>query len=94
MVRAMITSILTACIESPKIYPTHPKGVDNGDRVKARAGAQSDTNYTFGSVGNGLYRAGDGSSTACTALKCVDGYVYALPLFRVHRRNQTAAANF
>lgn len=71
-------------------FTTYPKGVDNGDRVKARAGAQSDTNYTFGSVGNGLYRAGDGSSTACTTLKCVDGYVYALPLFRVHRRNQTA----
>lgn len=71
-------------------FTTHPKGVDNGDRVKARAGAQSDTNYTFGSVGNGLYRAGDGSSAACTAFRCVDGYVYALPLFRVHRRNQTA----
>ena len=71
-------------------FTTYPKGVDNGDRVKARAGAQSDTNYTFTSVGNGLYRAGDGSSAACTALRCVDGYVYALPLFRVHRRNQTA----
>lgn len=71
-------------------FTTYPKGVDNGDRVKARAGAQSDTNYTFASVGNGLYRAGDGSSAACTTLKCVDGYVYALPLFRVHRRNQTA----
>lgn len=71
-------------------FTTYPKGVDNGDRVKARAGAQSDTNYTFGSVGNGLYRAGDGSGAACTALRCVDGYVYALPLFRVHRRNQTA----
>lgn len=71
-------------------FTNYPKGVDNGDRVKARAGAQSDTNYTFGSVGNGLYRAGDGSSAACTTLKCVDGYVYALPLFRVHRRNQTA----
>lgn len=71
-------------------FITYPKGVDNGDRVKARAGAQSDTNYTFASAGNGLYRAGDGSSAACTALKCVDGYVYALPLFHVHRRNQTA----
>lgn len=71
-------------------FTTHPKGVDDGDRVKARAGAQSDTNYTFASVGNGLYRTGDGSSAACTTLKCVDGYVYALPLFRVHRRNQTA----
>lgn len=71
-------------------FASHPAGITNGDRVKARAGAQSDTNYTFGSVGNGLYRAGDGSSAACTALRCVDGYVYALPLFRVHRRNQTA----
>lgn len=71
-------------------FTSYPKGVDNGDRVKARAGAQSDTNYMFGSVGNGLYRAGDGSSAACTTLKCVDGYVYALPLFKVHRRNQTA----
>lgn len=71
-------------------FTNYQNGVDNGDRVKARAGAQSDTNYTFGGVGNGLYRAGDGSSAACTTLKCVDGYVYALPLFRVHRRNQTA----
>lgn len=71
-------------------FTNYPNGVDNGDRVKARAGAQSDTNYTFGGVGNGLYRAGDGSSAACTTLRCVDGYVYALPLFRVHRRNQTA----
>lgn len=71
-------------------FTSYPSGVNNGDRVKARAGASADTNYTFGSVGNGLYRAGDGSSAACTALHCVDGYVYALPLFQVHRRNQTA----
>lgn len=71
-------------------FTSYPNGVDNGDRVKARAGARSDTNYTFGSVGSGLYRAGDGSEAACSTLKCVDGYVYALPLFRVHRRNQTA----
>lgn len=71
-------------------FTNYPNGVENGDRVKARAGAQSDTNYTFGGVGNGLYRAGDGSSAACTALKCVDGYVYAIPLYHVHRRNQTA----
>ena len=71
-------------------FTTYSKGVDNGTRVKAKGGASSDTGYTFGSVGDGLYRAGDGSSSACTALKCVDGYVYAIPLFRVHRRNQTA----
>jgi hypothetical protein len=71
-------------------FASHASGVDDGNRVKARAGAQSDTNYAFGGVGNGLYRAGDGSSAACTTLRCVDGYVYAIPLFRVHRRNQTA----
>ena len=71
-------------------FASHASGVDDGNRVKARAGAQSDTTYAFGNVGNGLYRAGDGSSAACTTLKCVDGYVYAIPLFRVHRRNQTA----
>ena len=71
-------------------FASHASGVDDGNRVKARAGAQSDTNYTFSSVGNGLYRAGDGSTAACLSLKCVDGYVYAIPLFRVHRRNQTA----
>lgn len=70
-------------------FASHPAGITNGDRVKARAGATNDTNYTFGSVGNGLYRAGDGSSAACTSFKCVDGYVYAIPLFQVHRRNQT-----
>lgn len=71
-------------------FTAYPKGVDNGTRVKAKGGASSDTGYMFGAVGDGLYRAGDGSSSACTALKCVDGYVYAIPLFRVHRRNQTA----
>lgn len=71
-------------------FTTYPKGVDNGTRVKAKGGASSDTGYTFGSVGDGLYRAGDGSSSACTALHCVDGYVYAIPLFQVHRRNKTA----
>ena len=71
-------------------FTNYPAGINNTDRVKARGGNNSDTDYGFASLGNGLYRAGDGSSAACTALKCVDGYVYAIPLFRVHRRNQTA----
>lgn len=71
-------------------FTTYPEGVNNTDRVKARGGNNGDTDYGFAGLGNGLYRAGDGSSAACTALKCVDGYVYAIPLFRVHRRNQTA----
>nr|WP_304101039.1 hypothetical protein [Mitsuokella multacida] len=71
-------------------FTNYPAGINNTDRVKARGGNNSDTDYGYASLGNGLYCAGDGSSAACTALKCVDGYVYAIPLFHVHRRNQTA----
>lgn len=71
-------------------FTNYPAGINNTGRVKARGGSSSDTDYGYASVGNGLYRAGDGSSAACTALKCVDGYVYAIPLYKVHRRNQTA----
>lgn len=71
-------------------FTNYPAGINNTDRVKARGGNNSDTDYGYASLGNGLYRAGDGSSAACMALKCVDGYVYAIPLFHVHRRNQTA----
>lgn len=71
-------------------FTNYPAGINNTDRVKARGGNNSDTDYGYASLGNGLYRAGDGSSDACTALKCVDGYVYAIPLYHVHRRNQTA----
>lgn len=71
-------------------FTNYPAGINNTDRVKARGGNNGDTDYGYASLGNGLYRAGDGSSAACTALKCVDGYVYAIPLFHVHRRNQTA----
>lgn len=71
-------------------FASHANGVDDTVRVKARGGSSSDTNYTFGLVGDGLFRAGDGTTQSCANLHCVDGYVYALPLFRVHRRNQTA----
>lgn len=36
---------------------------------------------------NGLFTAGDGSQTSKDTLKTIDGYVYAIPLFRVKRRN-------
>lgn len=71
-------------------FTNYPAGINNTDRVKARGGNNSDTDYGYANLGNGLYRAGDGSGAACTALKCVDGYVYAIPLYHVHRRNQTA----
>ena len=71
-------------------FTSSPKGMTDSSRVKARGGNASDADYSFTAVGDGLYRAGDGTSAACTALHCVDGYVYAIPLFRVHRRNKTA----
>lgn len=71
-------------------FTAYPNGVNNTDRVKARGGASGDTDYGFTLVSDGLYRAGDGSSSAASTLSCVDGYVYALPIVKVHRRNQTA----
>lgn len=35
----------------------------------------------------GLYMAGIGDSASKTTLNTTDGYVYAIPMFRVHRRN-------
>lgn len=37
----------------------------------------------------GLWRAGDGSAADQTALGTLDGYVYAIPVAVVHRRNQS-----
>jgi len=36
----------------------------------------------------GLFRAGNGDSDSQTDLNTVDGYVYAIPVARVHRRNK------
>jgi hypothetical protein len=41
----------------------------------------------YQTVDAGLWIAGDGSSTAATALGTVDGYVYAIPICFVFRRN-------
>ena len=73
-------------------FVTYPDGVNHGAKVKAWGGAGADTTYAFtaSSTDSKLYVAGDGSTAACDALKCATGYVYALSLFKVHRRNQTA----
>jgi len=44
----------------------------------------------YGFVDNGLYIAGDGSSAAATALGTVDGFVYAIPVCMVFRRNDAS----
>lgn len=38
----------------------------------------------------GLYVAGDGSTNAQQQLSTVDGYTYAIPLLRIHKRNRSA----
>jgi hypothetical protein len=83
---------------------TFPDGVDHSTAVRAWGanpgtlftGFVSGTGsaYTFvnqsGSGDSGLYRAGDGSTTAKSVLGTVDGYCYALPVAAVFRRNTAA----
>ena len=81
-------------------YEGTPDGVNLGTKVKARGGSFSggDTTYTFSSMwasgDSGLYRAGDGSTAAKQALKSVDGYVYAIPLLAVTRRNKDLTTGY
>jgi hypothetical protein len=67
----------------------YPEGL--GDpTIMAQGPGGSLSTYLYTSQGGGLYRAGDGSGTAQTDLGTVDGYVYAIPLMAIHRRNSTA----
>lgn len=70
-------------------FGSYPEGVDDNLTVFARGSMASPTSYTFSADPNdaGLFIAGDGSSSAKNTLGTVDGYVYAVPMFRVHRRN-------
>jgi len=70
---------------------TYPDGFDP-TTVKAQGAASSATSYTFANMRQelgdaGLWRAGDGTENA---LGTVDGYVYAIPLCVVFRRNGVA----
>lgn len=47
----------------------------------------------YETVDNGLWIAGDGSSGAATALGTVDGFVYAIPICFVFRRNDAGGGN-
>lgn len=44
----------------------------------------------FGWLDDGLWVAGDGSSTAASALGSIDGFVYAIPIAFVHRHNNAS----
>jgi hypothetical protein len=70
---------------------SYPDGFDPAT-VKARGTASSDTAFTFTNMGallgdTGLWRAGDGTANT---LGTVDGYVYAIPISVIFRRNTTS----
>ena len=67
----------------------YPDGINDNSTVFGQASAISPTSYTYSlsPTDSGAYIAGDGSVSAQSALGTVDGFVYAIPLMRVHRRN-------
>lgn len=69
-------------------FSTYSEGINHTSLVKVWGGNTSDTVKTFSksSTDTGLYIAGTGSADIAT-LKTADGYVYAIPLFKVKRRN-------
>jgi len=76
-------------------FINYPEGIDDSANVFAQGGTASPSIiYNFINVGStwddyGLYVAGDGSSSAQGNLNTVDGYVYAIPMVRIHRRNSS-----
>lgn len=65
------------------LYPFVP-----ADRTTTTSNSDA-TQYPF--EDSGLYIAGDGTSGSATALGTVDGFVYAIPLCMVFRRNDATA---
>ncbi len=59
---------------------------DSGAFIPASLSSSFLTNYAD-LTDQGLYITGNGSSAAKASLKTYDGYVYAIPLFKVNRRN-------
>jgi hypothetical protein len=70
-------------------FGSYPEGVDDTLTVFAQGAMAYPTTYTFSKhpKDSGVFVAGDGSSVSRSGLGSVDGHVYAVPLFRVHRRN-------
>jgi len=70
-------------------FGSKPEGVDDATVVKAWGANTADTTrvFTKHATDKGLYVAGDGSQASKDELRTVDGYVYAVPMFRVSRRN-------
>jgi hypothetical protein len=73
-------------------YSAYPEGFDDGTEVTAQGPNNSPSNssqgiFTAVAGDPGLWRAGQGDEASKTALGTVDGYVYAIPIALVNRRN-------
>jgi len=70
-------------------FGAHPDGVTDSSTVFAQGSMAYPTAYAFSrhDEDSGIFVSGDGTSASRNTLGTVDGYVYAVPLFRIHRRN-------
>lgn len=72
-----------------------PFGLDDGS-IYAQGGAGTEVVgriFSRHDTDHGLWIAGDGDLTSSTEFSSVDGFVYAIPLFFVFRRNQADTAS-
>lgn len=75
-------------------FSVTPEGIDDSNTVYAQGAKTTPNNsYTFTNAGiqfddYGLYISGNGTDESREALGTVDGYVYAIPMFKIHRRNK------
>jgi len=74
------------------LYPFVPADlktvISNSDARDGVAGPE----IGYGILDNGLWIAGDGTQTSATALGTIDGFVYAIPLAMVFRKNDATGA--
>ena len=73
----------------------YPDGLDDPNVLAQGTMASPVAGYIWNNMGDalgdrGLWRAGNGDSNSRTALGTVDGYVYAIPICAVFRRNSGA----
>ena len=73
----------------------YPDGLNDPNVIAQGTQASPVAGYTFANMGDtlgdrGLWRAGSGDATSRTDLGTVDGYVYAVPVCAVFRRNASA----
>jgi len=75
-------------VESDLAFTGFPNGVDDTTVFPNGATTGDVVAFNFQLLSdNGVYVAGDGDSASQASLGTVDGFVYALPIARIHRRN-------